>query len=139
MGKKKKQLAEQDYERKMAAAFREMQRILHPDGVLTVMFTHKRVEAWDTLAMALIGAGFEIRASWPVHTESEHSLHQAKKNSAASTILLACRKRVTDASEPVWWEDLQGRVRETARIKLRNLPSKGCRALTCISPSSVPP
>ena len=64
-----------------------------PDGVLTVMFTHKRVEAWDTLASALIGAGFTIKASWPVHTESEHSLHQAKKNAAASTILLVCRKR----------------------------------------------
>jgi putative DNA methylase len=76
----------------MAAAFREMHRVLHPDGVLTVMFTHKRVEAWDTLASALIGAGFAIKASWPVHTESEHSLHQAKKNAAASTILLVCRK-----------------------------------------------
>ncbi len=77
----------------MAAAFREMYRVLHPHGVLTVMFTHKRVEAWDTLASALIGAGFTIKASWPVHTESEHSLHQAKKNAAASTILLVCRKR----------------------------------------------
>jgi putative DNA methylase len=93
MGRKKKDLAEQDYERKMAAAFREMHRVLHPHGVLTVMFTHKRVEAWDTLASALIGAGFTIKASWPVHTESEHSLHQAKKNAAASTILLVCRKR----------------------------------------------
>ena len=67
--------------------------MLRPDGVLTVMFTHKRVEAWDTLATALIGAGFVIKASWPVHTESEHSLHQAKKNAASSTILLVCRKR----------------------------------------------
>ena len=83
MGKKKKELAEQDYERKMAAGFREMHRVLRDDGVLTVMFTHKQVEAWDTLASALIGAGFAIKASWPVHTESEHSLHQAKKNAAA--------------------------------------------------------
>ncbi|RMG73926.1 MAG: DUF1156 domain-containing protein, partial [Chloroflexi bacterium] len=107
MGRKKKALAEQDYEHKMAAAFREMHRVLHPHGVLTVMFTHKRVEAWDTLASALIGAGFTIKASWPVHTESEHSLHQAKKNAAASTILLICRKREQDTADPVWWDDLQ--------------------------------
>ncbi|MCK4470963.1 MAG: DUF1156 domain-containing protein, partial [Anaerolineae bacterium] len=87
-------LAEKDYERKMAAAFREMHRVLRDDGVLTVMFTHKRVEAWDTLATALIGAGFSIETSWPVPTEFEHSLHQAKKNAARSTILLACRKRM---------------------------------------------
>ncbi len=88
-----RELAAQDYERKMGAAFREMARVLRPEGLLTVMFTHKQVEAWDTLATALINAGFTITASWPVHTESEHSLHQARKNAAQSTILLVCRKR----------------------------------------------
>ena len=141
MGRKKKDLAEQDYEHKMAAAFREMHRVLHPHGVLTVMFTHKRVEAWDTLASALIGAGFTIKASWPVHTESEHSLHQAKKNAAASTILLVCRKRPSrgvghpqmpdvasedaTSSEPVWWDDIQGRVRRTAREKAQEYLQQG--------------
>lgn len=131
LGRKKKDLAEQDYERKLAAAFREMHRVLHPHGVLTVMFTHKRVEAWDTLASALIGAGFTIKASWPVHTESEHSLHQAKKNAAASTILLVCRKRAvnseqsTVSSEPVWWDDIQGRVRRVAREKAQEYAQQG--------------
>ena len=132
LGRKKKQLAEQDYEHKMAAAFREMHRVLHPHGVLTVMFTHKRVEAWDTLAAALIGAGFVIKASWPVHTESEHSLHQAKKNAAASTILLVCRKRqvpgtseVPGTSQAVWWDELQGRVRRVAREKAQEYAAQG--------------
>ncbi|NCC31904.1 MAG: DUF1156 domain-containing protein, partial [Chloroflexia bacterium] len=123
-GPKKKKLAEQDYERKMAASFREMHRVLRDDGVLTVMFTHKRVEAWDTLASALIGAGFRIEASWPVHTESKHSLHQAKKNAAASTILLVCRKR-TSSGEPVWWDDIKGRVRRVAREKAKAFAAQG--------------
>lgn len=117
MGKKKKELAEWDYQHKMTAAFREMYRVLHPDGVLTVMFTHKKVEAWDTLATALISAGFSIKASWPVHTESENSLHQAKKNAAASTIMLVCRKRENLSSNPIWWEDIQSQVRQVARQK----------------------
>jgi len=145
-GRKKKELAEADYEHKMAAAFREMYRVLRPDGSLTVMFTHKRVEAWDTLASALIGAGFTIKASWPVHTESEHSLHQAKKNAASSTILLVCRKRQEREKEgqsdsgnegfspslhpsvspsPVWWDDLQALVRETARAKAAEFAAQG--------------
>ena len=129
---KKNELAKHDYERKMAACFREMHRVLRDDGVLTVMFTHKKVEAWDTLASSLIGAGFSIRASWPVHTESEHSLHQARKNSAASTILLACRKRaqVTGTSDvpvtlPVWWDDIKGRVRQVAREKAADFAAQG--------------
>lgn len=125
LGNKKTTLAEDDYQRKMAAAFREMYRVLHPDGVLTVMFTHKKIEAWDTLASALIGAGFTIQASWPVHTESEHSLHQAKKNAAASTIMLVCRKREGEAREPVWWEDLQAEVRQAAREKATEYVKQG--------------
>jgi adenine-specific DNA methylase len=125
MGRRKKKLAEQDYERKMAAAFREMYRVLHPHGVLTVMFTHKQVEAWDTLATALIGAGFVIKASWPVHTESEHSLHQAKRNAAASTILLVCRKRSPSDDGAVWWDDIQGRVRRVAREKAMEYAAQG--------------
>lgn len=125
---KKKDLADQDYERKMAACFREMNRVLKNDGVLTVMFTHKEVSAWDNLATALIGAGFGIKASWPVHTESEHSLHQAKKNAAASTILLVCRKR-EPAKEPVWWDDLKNRVRDTARAKAEEFERQGIRGV----------
>jgi len=124
-GKNKNELARQDYEHKMAAAFSEMHRVLKAEGVLTLMFTHKQVEAWDTLASALIGAGFVIKSSWPVHTESEHSLHQAKKNAAASTILLVCRKRPTVPTEPVWWEDLKGRVRQTARDKAAQFAAQG--------------
>lgn len=124
MGRKRRELAEQDYQRKMAAAFREMHRVLHPHGVLTVMFTHKRVEAWDTLATALIGAGFAVKASWPVHTEFEHSLHQARKNAAASTILLVCRKRPPE-SDPVWWDDIRGQVRRVAREKAEEFAAQG--------------
>jgi len=147
-GRGVRELAAQDYERKMGAAFREMARVLRPEGVLTVMFTHKRVEAWDTLATALINAGFTVTASWPVHTESEHSLHQAKKNAAQSTILLVCRKRVNESTsqhpvssvqhpvssnqqpassiqQPVWWDDLAPRVRQVAREKAAEFSAQG--------------
>ena len=140
-GRGVKELAAQDYERKMSAAFREMARVLRPEGLLTVMFTHKQVEAWDTLATALINAGFTITASWPVHTESEHSLHQAKKNAAQSTILLVCRKRVNESTsqhpvssnqhpassnqQPVWWDDLAPRVRQVAREKAAEFNAQG--------------
>lgn len=125
---KKKLLARQDYERKMAASFREINRILRSDGTLAVMFTHKEVDAWDTLATSLIGAGFGVNASWPVHTESEHSLHQAKKNAAASTILLVCRKR-EPSKDPVWWDDLKNKVRETARTKAEAFEKQGIRGV----------
>ena len=128
MGKRAKTLAVADYENKMFSCFKEMNRVLRSDGVLTVMFTHKQVQAWDTLGSSLMRAGFRIDASWPVHTESEKSLHQAKKNAAASTILLVCRKREA-SGEPAWWDDLKGQVKESARETAKRFESEGIRGV----------
>jgi adenine-specific DNA methylase len=117
------ELADARYEELLEASFAEAHRVLKDDGVLTVMFTHKRVEAWDTLGAALLDAGFSITASWPVHTESEHSLHQARKNSAASTIFLACRKR--QGSEPGYWADIRGHVEAAAESAAQRFASEG--------------
>jgi putative DNA methylase len=87
------------YEEMMARAFSEAHRVLHDDGALTVMFTHKKQDAWEALFSSIIKAGFTITATWPVKTESEHSLHQAKKNAAQSTVMLVCRKRETEAAK----------------------------------------
>lgn len=128
MGKRAKDLAIADYENKMQAAFSEMHRVLADAGVLSIMFTHKEVDAWDTLASSLLRAGFQIDASWPIHTESAHSLHQAKKNAAASTILLVCRKRER-SGEPVWWDDLKAKVRQTARQKAAEFERQGIKGV----------
>ncbi|KKM15182.1 hypothetical protein LCGC14_1698630 [marine sediment metagenome] len=104
LGTSKKSLAKKDYEAKMRACFEEMSRVLTPNGIMNLMFTHKSTDAWDTLTMSLMEAGFEITASWPVHTEQESSLHIAKKNSVKTTILLVCRKRLNTQKE-LWWED----------------------------------
>jgi adenine-specific DNA methylase len=111
-GKTAMELADAHYEELLKGSFREAFRVLKPDGVLTVMFTHKRVDAWDTLGAALLDAGFAISASWPVHTESEHSLHQAKKNAASSTIFLACHKRTS--GESAYWTDIRRDVERAA-------------------------
>jgi putative DNA methylase len=124
VGRSPQELADRDYERKMFACFREFHRVLRDDGVLTVMFTHKRTDAWNALGRALIEAGFEVRAAWPVRTESEHSLHQAKKNAAQSTILMVCRKR-SGTDEPTWWDDIRGEVREEARRRAREYEEAG--------------
>lgn len=122
-GKTAAEFADARYEELLTRAFEEAHRVLKKDGVLTVMFTHKRVDAWDTLGAALLDAGFAIKSSWPVHTESEHSLHQAKKNSAASTIFLTCRKR--EGSEPAYWADIRHEVECVAEEAVREFSEYG--------------
>lgn len=120
-------LADEHYERLLTGAFLEAHRVLKDDGVLTVMFTHKRVDAWDTLGQSLLEAGFSISSSWPVHTESEHSLHQAKKNSASSTILLGCRKRAS--TEPAYWSDIRREVEEAAEEAAKRFSAEGIKGV----------
>ena len=115
-GRRAKELADHDYTAKMAAIFAECYRVLADNGVLTVMFTHKRADAWDSLGSALIAAGFTIETSWPVHTESEQSLHQARQNSAKSTVFMVCRKRSEDRADRdrVYLDDIEGDIRRAA-------------------------
>jgi len=123
-GRRRKELANADYENKMTAIFDEAHRVLRDDGVLTVMFTHKRAEAWDTLGMSLLESGFTIETSWPVATERENALNVAKKNGAKSTIFLVCRKR-PDGGDSPFFEEIEGGVRAAAREALERFSDAG--------------
>jgi putative DNA methylase len=113
------------YQGLMTDVFRESRRILRDDGVLTVMFTHKKQEAWEALFSSLIRAGFTIGATWPVKTEGWHSLHQAKKNAAQSTVILVARKRPKEAGVGYFDNTMKKEIREEARSTAERLEREG--------------
>jgi len=126
-GRRAKELADHDYTAKMAAIFAECRRVLADNGVLTVMFTHKRADAWDALGTALITAGFTVETSWPVHTESEQSLHQARQNSAKSTVFMVCRKRreIRSDQRRIYLDDIESDIRRAAGDALERAQKQG--------------
>lgn len=135
-----KERADLDYRRRMAAIFAECRRVLRPDGVLTLMFTHKATGAWDALAAGLIEAGFAITASWPINTEAEGSLHIKEKSAANSTIFLVCRPRPPRPQEEVaYWEDVEPRVAQAVRARIEEFQQAGIRGvdlyLSCFGPA----
>lgn len=113
------------YQGVMADVFKECRRVLRDDGVLTVMFTHKKQEAWKALFGSLIEAGFTITATWPIKTESEHSLHQAKKNAAQSTVILVARKRPATAEKAYFDSSMEQEIRDRARSAAERLQREG--------------
>ncbi len=124
-----RQKAHESYQQLMRDSFKEARRILRDDGVLTVMFTHKKQEAWAALFESLIQAGFTITATWPVQTESQHSLHQAKKNAAQSTVLLVARKRDEGAGTEYFGEAMKEEIRAVARKTAARLRGEGLNAV----------
>ena len=143
--------ARKDYQARMAAIFAECRRVLKPDGILTLLFTHKATGAWDALTAGLMEAGFRITASWPVNTEAAGSLHIKDKAAAKSTVFLACRPRQPDAlatagaaeptatyagrpvavnagltgGEETFWEDIEPRVAAAVRERVAGYQEAG--------------
>jgi hypothetical protein len=135
------ELADRDYRERMARTFARMRAIISPTGIMTVMFTHKKKDAWDALASGLIEAGFTITASWPVRTEAEASLHIREKSAAKSTIFLVCRVREEkgDTKDPEFWEEVEPNVRAIVRGKVREFQEAGLGGidlyLACFGPA----
>ena len=124
-------LAGRDYQQRMAAIFAECQRVLRPDGIMTLMFTHKATGAWDALTTGLMDAGFAITASWPINTEAGGSLHIRDKAAANSTVFLACRPRpVADPADSAnYWEDVEPQVAGAVRKRVEAFQDAGIRGV----------
>lgn len=124
-----KEKARTHYRSLMTGTFREAHRVLQDEGVLTVMFTHKKQEAWEALFTSLIRSGFTITATWPIKTESEHSLHQARKNAAQSTVFLVARKRDSNAGTGYFDRAMQQEIRQRAESAADRLQKEGLNAV----------
>jgi adenine-specific DNA methylase len=129
-GVSKKQLANNDYEQKMSQIFKELYRVLEPGGVMTVMFTHKESDAWDTLTKSLINSGFTITSTHPITSEMPQRTDTRGGGSADSTLLLTGRKP-NDADKddrkamPTLWSEVRADTRVVAKEAARDLLNSG--------------
>jgi adenine-specific DNA methylase len=125
----KSELAKSDYEEKMGDIFSELYRVLEPGGVMTVMFTHKETDAWDTLTMSLINSGFVITSTHPITSEMPQRAGMRDSASADSTLLLTGRKpheeRDPDNAVPTLWSDVESDTRKAAKEAARDLLESG--------------
>lgn len=74
---------------------------------------------WETMLSAIIEAGLVITGTWPIHTERETGL-KAHVNALASSIVLVCRKRASDATKTTR-RNLIGALRRELRPALKKL------------------
>jgi putative DNA methylase len=80
----------------------------HPAFPVTIYYAFKQSESdgdagavstgWDTFLDAVIRAGFGITGTWPVRTERSGGFRNKDQNALASSIVLVCRPRATNAS-----------------------------------------
>jgi adenine-specific DNA methylase len=85
--------ARRRFEEMLTQSFREIRRVLRPDGIAVIVFAHKTTAAWETVIGALVSAGLYPTASWPIHTEMQARLRAQESAALASSIYMVCRKR----------------------------------------------
>ena len=95
------------FEETMAKAFAEGRRVLHEDGVGSVVFAHKTTEGWEALLSGMIRGGWTITGSWPIATERPGRLRSQDSAALATSVHLICRPRPQDAAVGDWIDVLR--------------------------------
>lgn len=122
----KKELADEHYENKMEEIFAEVHTLLNSNGVMTLMFTHRDMDAWDTMTTALIDAGFTITATHPIKTEMSDRIAMQGSASADSSILLVGRKRdCSDTASTTLWEEVEDEFYAVAEEEAKEILDSG--------------
>lgn len=111
------------FEEMLTEAFKEIHRVLKPEGIAVIVFAHKSLDAWETVIQSLLGAGLVLSASWPVHTERRTRLRGYESASLASSIYMVCRKRVEERI--AYFNEIHPDIEQQIRRKLEQFWNEG--------------
>jgi putative DNA methylase len=91
----------------MTCAMHNLAEQAHPAFPVTIYYAFKQAETkddggtsstgWETFLAAVLRAGFAITGTWPMRTELGNRMIGSGTNALASSIVLVCQKRASDA------------------------------------------
>lgn len=115
--------AKKHFEDTLSKSFKEINRVLKPHGIATIVYAHKTTVGWETIINALLNSGLTITASWPISTEMKG--RKRAKNSAvlASSIYIIARK--SNKQKIGWLKDVREQILEYIPQKLDRLWDEG--------------
>ena len=94
------------FEDLLGKAFSQMRRYCPIEFPTSIFYAYKQQKeehsgrtstGWETMLTAVVNAGFQIVATWPMRTELVNRHRGIGSNALASSILLVCRPRPEDA------------------------------------------
>ena len=80
------------FEEMLKKSFKEINRILKPNGLATIVYAHKSTEGWETLINSLLDSNLIMSGAWPLYTEKEGRINSQETASLASSIYIVARK-----------------------------------------------
>ena len=92
----------------MTQAMHRIAEYAHPSFPVTIYYAFKQSEndsdagtastGWETFLDAVVRAGFATSGTWPMRTELGNRMRGMASNALASSIVLVCRQRSTNAT-----------------------------------------
>ena len=111
------------FEDMLKKAFKEIARVLKPNGIATIVYTHKSTSGWETLINSLLDSGLVPTASWPIDTEMKARLRAKESAALASSIYFVCRKM--ERKETGWLNEVKEEIKNYIPKKLEMLWKEG--------------
>ncbi|WP_423792057.1 DUF1156 domain-containing protein [Methanocaldococcus indicus] len=111
------------FEENLKKAFKEIYRVLKPNGIAVIVYAHKTTEGWETVINALLESGLVITASYPIHTEMKSRLRAKESAALASSIYIVARKMQKE--EIGWLNEVKEEIKKHLHKKLDKLWKEG--------------
>ena len=111
------------FEENLKKSFQEIHRVLKPNGITTIVYTHRSTSGWETLINSLLDSGLVITASWPIHTEMRGKLNAQETASLMSSIYFVARKM--ERKDTGWLNEVKEEIKRYIYEKLERLWQEG--------------
>ena len=112
----------EDYKSGLSAVWAKCHESLEEDGLLIFTFHHADGSAWESLLDSLCIAGFTIEAIYPIHGESESSLHLMNKDAISYDLIHVCKKRnMQETIKERSWAGVRQEIRARAREEIKTI------------------
>ena len=80
------------FEDMLKQSFREIHRVLKPDGIAVIVYAHKSTEGWETLINSLLDSNLVMTGAWPLQTEMAGRMRAQESATLSSSIYIVARK-----------------------------------------------
>lgn len=111
------------FEDMLKSSFKEINRVLKPNGIVVIVYAHKSTEGWETLINSLLDSGLVITGSWPINTEMTARIRAMGSAALASSIYIVARKM--DRQPTGFYSNVKEELKTHLNDKLERLWHEG--------------
>lgn len=110
----------EDYEKGLTKVWKRCHESLEDEGLMVFTFHHAEGSTWEALLESLCNTGFVIESIYPIHGESESSLHLLDKQGISYDLIHVCKKQINGGNEKRRsWANVRRDIRKKAREEIK--------------------